>query len=398
MTDVASAKTAATARERLRFALAGARDWFRDWRNRRLADPAFQTFAARFPATRPLANDHARRLFDLCAGFVYSQTLAACVALDLFESLRDRPLDAREIAQRADLTEEAADRLARAASALGLLQERRPRTLGGPIRYGLGEGGAALLGNPSAFDMIRHHAALYEDLRDPVALFRGPRGEGALARYWGYAAGDGARDALGSNDTDAYTALMASTQGYVAEDVIAAYPVAEHKKLLDVGGGAGAFAAAAARAAPNLSATVFDLPSVAAAARNRFEALGLSDRVTAIGGDFHRDPLPAGADLISFVRVLHDHEDAAVVRLLAAARDALRPGGALLVAEPMADTRGARAMGDAYFGVYLWAMGTGRPRTRARLMEMIENAGFSNMRERRTRRPVLVRALVATRP
>ncbi len=47
------------------------------------------------------------------------------------------------------------------------------------------------------------------------------------------------------------------------------------------------------------------------------------------------------------------------------AHDALPPGGTLLIAEPMAGTPGAEAMGDAYFGLYLWAMGSGRPRSAA---------------------------------
>ncbi|HQT73822.1 MAG TPA: methyltransferase, partial [Acidiphilium sp.] len=56
--------------------------WLRRWRdlrNRLLANGTFQDLAARFPPTRFVARREARALFDLCAGFVYSQTLAACV-------------------------------------------------------------------------------------------------------------------------------------------------------------------------------------------------------------------------------------------------------------------------------------------------------------------------------
>jgi demethylspheroidene O-methyltransferase len=60
----------------------------RSLRNRLLASPGFQRWAAAFPLTRPVARRHTRELFDLVAGFVYSQVLAACVALDLFEDLR----------------------------------------------------------------------------------------------------------------------------------------------------------------------------------------------------------------------------------------------------------------------------------------------------------------------
>ena len=57
--------------------------------------------------------------------------------------------------------------------------------------------------------------------------------------------------------------------------------------------------------------------------------------------------------------------------LLRAIRRALPAGGTLLIAEPMSGVRGAEPIGDAYFGFYLLAMGSGRPRTFARLKEML---------------------------
>ena len=47
----------------------------------------------RFPLTRPIARRRARELFDLCAGFVYSQVLLACVRLRLFEILAEGAAD-----------------------------------------------------------------------------------------------------------------------------------------------------------------------------------------------------------------------------------------------------------------------------------------------------------------
>jgi demethylspheroidene O-methyltransferase len=88
---------------------------------------------------------------------------------------------------------------------------------------------------------------------------------------------------------------------------------------------------------------LFDLPAVAARAEARFAAAGLGAR--AVGGDFARDALPTGADIATLVRVIHDHDDVTVRRILAAARAALPAGGTLLLAEPMAATRGAEATG-----------------------------------------------------
>jgi demethylspheroidene O-methyltransferase len=67
----------------------------------------------------------------------------------------------------------------------------------------------------------------------------------------------------------------------------------------------------------------------------------------------------------------------------------------LLLAEPMAGTRGAHPMGDAYFGFYLLAMGQGRPRTADELQSLLLQAGFDHVAPRATRRPILSRLLVA---
>ena len=140
---------------------------------------------------------------------------------------------------------------------------------------------------------------------------------------------------------------------------------------------------------------LFDLPAVAARAEARLAALGLRERTAVTGGDFHSDPLPVAADVISLIRVLHDHDDEAAVALLHAVRRALPSCGTLLVAEPMAGTPSAEPAGDAYFGFYLLAMGSGRPRRVEEITEMLREAGFSEIRPLRTQTPLLVRAVVA---
>ena len=98
---------------------------------------------------------------------------------------------------------------------------------------------------------------------------------------------------------------------------------------------------------------------------------------------------------MSLVRVLHDHDDAQALRILIAVRRALPPGGVLLVAEPMSGTAGAEPMGDAYFGFYLLAMGQGRPRTPLQLQALLREAGFSRVRNGKTRRPMLSGLVIA---
>ena len=369
---------------------APARRW--DWRvlrDRLLADPRFHRWAVAFPPTRSIARRESRALFDLCSGFVYSQVLLACVELRLFDVLREGIIATDALAARLGLEPAAARRLLEAAAALRLVE--------GDAAAGwrLGPLGAVLSGSPGITAMVEHHRLLYDDLRDPVALLRG----GAttrLAQFWSYARAD-APATVDPAGVAAYSALMSASQSLVADDVLDAYSVGRHRCLLDVGGGEGGFLSAVARRAPGLRLMLFDLPPVTARARQRLEGAGLAGRVAIHCGDFLSDPLPQGADLISLVRVVHDHDDAGVVRLLRAVRAALPPGGALLIAEPMSGQAGTEPMADAYFGFYLLAMGQGRPRTPEAVMELVRAAGFREARLRPTARPLLT-SLVVARP
>jgi demethylspheroidene O-methyltransferase len=358
------------------------------WRDARLASPSFRQWALRFPLTRPIARRRARALFDLVAGFVYSQVLLALVQLRLLDRLAEGPQPLAELARLGGLDESAAQRLLEAAVALRLAERR------GGGRYGLGVLGAPLAGDAGLRALIEHHAALYADLRDPVALLRGEPPSRHLARYWPYAGAPGA-PAPDCAAVAAYSRLMAASLPALAAQILDAYPVGRHRCVLDVGGGEGAFLAHVAHAAPRAQLRLFDLPAVAARAHARFAALGLGARAQAIGGDFRRDPLPGGADLITLVRVVHDHDEPAVRQLLRAARAALPEGGALLLAEPMADTAGAEPMGAAYFGFYLLAMGSGRPRSAAELCALLHEAGFRRVRALRTALPLHTGLLLA---
>jgi len=357
-------------------------------RDRWLSNPRFQRWAAAFPLTRPTARRRARALFDVCAGFVYSQILFACVRLKLFELLAAEPLSAANIAVRLNLPLDSTSRLLDAAESLRLVERR------GADRFGLGDLGAALVGNPAVGAMIEHHSLLYADLSDPVGLLRGNGRQTELAKYWAYATSDRPASLAGAQTAE-YTALMASSHPLVAGEILNAFPLAKHQCLLDVGGGDGTFLVEASQHAPNLNLILFDLPPVAERAAKRFESLGLAARARTVGGDFRNDALPVGADVISLVRVVHDHDDATVATLLRAAYRALPPKGVLLLAEPMMETPGAEPVGSAYFGFYLLAMGSGKPRSPAELRQMLLGAGFASTQLLHTHQPLQTRLIVA---
>lgn len=364
--------------------------WRHRWlahRNQLLASRRFQRWASKFALTKSFARRDERALFDLTAGFVFSQIFVACARLQLFDLLADGPLAISEIASRTGLSERAAARLVDGAASLRLLQRVGDR-------FALGRLGAVMVGNAAITALLEHHSALYQDLADPVAMLRTESASTSLSDYWAY--GQAARPSeLRTADVTGYSAVMSASQSLVAEEVLEAYRFDRHRRLLDVGGGDGTFVLRVAQRAPQLHVTVFDLPAVVALARQRLDAAGLS-QAQACGGDFVRDALPTGADLITLVRVLHDHGDEKVRKVLHAAHQALANNGTLLVAEPMADTPGGESV-SAYFNFYFLAMGDGRLRSKLELTHLLHSQGFSSVTEARSAAPQHIRILLARR-
>jgi demethylspheroidene O-methyltransferase len=337
------------------------------------------------PGLRSIARSRARQVFDLVAGFTYSQVLAAAVELGILDHLADKSQDLSALSVRTGLSEAAASRLIRAMVALELAEEVVPG------QWMLGRHGAVIQADCGLQAMIRHHRLLFAGLADPVALLRADRcEETALSRFWTYARGGSPTH----QSSSAYSELMAESQAMIAREVLTAYDFSRHRAVLDVGGGHGAFLRTLATRHPRLQLGLFDLPAVAQDCAASAERSPPAEGWAVHPGDFFSDPLPPGFDCITLVRILHDHDDEDALRLLRAVCAALPAGGRLIIAEPMAKTRGAEAMA-AYFEFYLWAMGSGRPRAPDEIGALVGRAGFRRWALRRCKQPVICSLIVA---
>jgi demethylspheroidene O-methyltransferase len=359
-------------------------------RDQLIANPRFQNFVSKVPLLRGIAKHRANQLFDVMAGFVYSQILLACVRLNLFEILKDGPLDLETLKNQCGLDVVPLKKLLDGAASIHLLELRSNQ------QYGLGKLGAPMVGNSALAAMIDHHAVLYEDLKDPLLLLSGDIESKSLENFWPYVSQDnGVQESLKNKDRiKNYSDLMSASLPLVAEQVVDAYDFSQHQCLLDVGGGQGTFLKRVHLNSPQLNRKLFDLPGVVNLAKEHFSSNADDQNIEVYGGDFFKDPLPGGADLITLIRVIFDHDDERVKILLGSIFKALTPGGKLLVAEPMADTPDHPAMGHAYFGFYLLAMGRGRPRTIQEISQLALQAGFTKVEVLPCNMPINARVLL----
>ncbi len=134
-----------------------------------------------------------------------------------------------------------------------------------------------------------------------------------------------------------YTSVLTRYEAGVALDLLDLSGV---RRMLDVGGNSGAFAAAACARAPGLRAEVFDLPVVCALGREMLAGRPEAARVTFRPGDLRRglEGVAPGLDLVGFKSILHDWPLENALDFMAMGAGLLAPGGRVTVYERCAMT------------------------------------------------------------
>ena len=152
----------------------------------------------------------------------------------------------------------ALQRLLHSAVSLRLLEMR------GADLYGLGALGAPVAADVGLRLMIEHNAVLYEDMRDTLALLRDEI-QPHMQAYWPYMNGD-KPTSWEADKVARYSELMATSQRFVIEELLASYDFSQHRCVMDVGGGQGGWISALGQHHTQLQLMLFDLPPVAALA------------------------------------------------------------------------------------------------------------------------------------
>jgi precorrin-6B methylase 2 len=267
-------------------------------------------------------------------GFFGSKALLSAVELGLFTHLARRPMTAAELVSALELHPRAAPDFPDALVALKFLD----RTGEGP--------GAVYANTPESAQFLDRESPAYIGGILEMANAR-------LYRFWADLT-EALKTGVPQNETKhsgepifakLYQAPESLEQFLNAMSGISAgnfrafasrFDFTRYRTLCDVGGATGQLACMVASAHPHMRCQSFDLPPVAPIATRKIAQAGLSDRVTAVGGDFFSDPLPK-ADVITMGMILHDWNLEKKKQLIAKAYDALPEGGAFVAIEALID-------------------------------------------------------------
>lgn len=153
------------------------------------------------------------------------------------------------------------------------------------------------------------------------------------------------------------------------------------RRIMDIGGGSGAYCIQAAKAHPHIRAVVLDLPVVCEVTRGFLAENGVADRVVAEPCDFTRDPFPADCDVAVMASNLPMYGRDTIASVIAKAHDALLPGGEMhLVGETTNDAR-TGPWGPAYWGLGQAVVDSqGLAHSEADVLGYFRAAGFRDVR------------------
>jgi (2Fe-2S) ferredoxin/predicted O-methyltransferase YrrM len=148
-----------------------------------------------------------------------------------------------------------------------------------------------------------------------------------------------------------FIAAMHRNAALRAPLIVSAIGAERVRRMLDIGGGSGAYSIAFAQANPELQVEVLDLPAVVPIARRHVEEAGLQSRVRTRTGDLRTDDFGRGYDLVLVSAICHmlgpgENED-----LLRRVGRALAPGGRVVIQDFIVDPDGTAPAHAALFAV-----------------------------------------------
>ncbi|WP_158931664.1 methyltransferase [Acidisphaera sp. S103] len=177
-----------------------------------------------------------------------------------------------------------------------------------------------------------------------------------------------------------FNETMADATRLIAKSVVEAYNFEGVDKVVDVGSGLGVLLIGILEANPTLEGILFDTSSVLAAARGRLSGADVVTRCSFVEGDFFSAMRPNG-NVYLLSRVIMDHDDEAASAILSNCRNAMAPGGRILVIQPVLPSPGKiaddRTGPDAFMSdINMLVLERGLERTEKQYSDLFRRAGL----------------------
>jgi SAM-dependent methyltransferase len=265
-----------------------------------------------------------QRLREMARGYRATQVLFACVELGIFEAIAAGAHSATDIATTIQADQRGTELLLNAAVAVGLLEKREERFFNAPIaEMCLTRDGPGYMA-----DSLKLESSFYRRWGHLTAAVKtGQRPE------------ENVRDEQAGDWVSHFERALYNMARPMAPFIADALALPEDRALrvLDVGGGHGGYSIALAQRYPRLTAKVFELPRVVPVTQEIVAQADVAERVSVQAGDFQRDDLGSGYDVVLLFGVLNGEPPEGRPALIAKAFAALKPGGRVVLRDAVLD-------------------------------------------------------------
>jgi len=307
----------------------------------------------------------ADKILEIARGFQASRILLSGFELGIFQTLGDEKLTSAEVASRINADPRATDRLMNALVVLGLLEKEQERFSNSADACGClvpgkpGYVGGALGHTINLWDTW---STLTESVKQGTSVFE-RKGE---------ARADFVRP---------FIAAMHFNASRSAKVVIPQIDLTGVKRIIDVGGGSGAYSIEFCRANSEIQSVIFDVPDVVPLTQEYAAEAGMSERISTTTGDFTKDELGCDFDLAFLSHVLHSNPPDENADFIKRTWRALKPGGKIVVQEFVVDDSRTSPAGPVFFALNMLVGTTaGDAYTEGEIGKWFTDAGFTGIR------------------
>jgi hypothetical protein len=302
------------------------------------------------------------RLQAMALAYQQSAALMAAVELDVFTAIANGSNTIAKVAQATGIAPRQAERLVTALTALTLLTKTGDTYANAPdVERFLVKGTPRYAGAWMTFTKPRWErwGRLSERLKDDKIRL--------LGDYEDFTVEDARRYHAATNSIG-----MGAGRRFCRQ-----VDLGGRRKLLDLGGGSGAYSIVATQTWPTLRAVVLDLPPVVVVAKEYIAQHGVADRVETLAGDFTKSDFPTDVDVALMASNLPQYSPELIQLVVSKAFAALLPGGEMhLVGEMLNDDRDG-PLNPALWGLNEAVFGsTGVAHSEADVRGYFATAGF----------------------
>ena len=302
-------------------------------------------------------------LDNLSSAYAESRILHAAVELNIFDTIGTWNISAQEISSMINTNERATELLLNALTALNFLDKENNLF--------------------SLTDLSRNYL-----LSASETCYTGMiRFESAMWAAWGGLA-NSVRTGRPARTPDMYQADRDETECFIIamHHLVSARGDAGHmanhlnmenvQSILDIGSGPGTYPIAIYRKYPYISVSIFDLPGTLEVTRKVLSKEGIGQQIRLIPGDYNKDPLPGGFDIVFLSNIIHGENEETNKALMKKIYHSLNPGGHIIIKDHIMDESLTKPACGAIFSIYMLLTTKGRDYGYHEIHQWLKEARF----------------------